>query len=230
MIPSSLPAVLAALAFLGSAGLLVLLAGVAVYALVERRRRLARLAGWGAAGLLAAYLCALAVVGLLNPERTLAPGTEKYFCEFDCHLAYSVVALDSLGPVGGDSTAWVVSVRTRFDERTIASWRPREAPLSPGPRRVRLLVTGDQLLAPAADNAARLARLGVASTPIDTELRPGVSYVTSFVFDLPGAARPVSLDLEDQDLFPNRWLIGHEQSLLHGRILLGLPPSSSRSG
>ena len=69
-------------------------------------------------------------------DRTLAPGEEKYFCELDCHLAYSVQNVERVKQIG-DTVAngefYVVTVRGRFDETTTAPLRPRDVPVTPNP-------------------------------------------------------------------------------------------------
>jgi hypothetical protein len=50
--------------------------------------------------------------------------------------------------------------------------------------------------------------------PLDTPLRPGESYTTELVFDLPTGARDARLLVNESDL-PTRFIIGHENSPLH---------------
>jgi hypothetical protein len=69
----------------------------------------------------------------------LASGQEKYFCELDCHIAYSVVS-SGFQPdpqIAGD-TRYVVDVQTRFDPTTISP-RRGNGPLTPGPHEVSLI-------------------------------------------------------------------------------------------
>ena len=70
-------------------------------------------------------------------EVTLAPGEEKYFCEIDCHLAYSVRA--SREGLQNGQRVLHVALRTRFDETTTSPTRPKNAPLTPNPREVVLV-------------------------------------------------------------------------------------------
>ena len=62
-----------------------------------------------------------------------------------------------------------------------------------------------------------LARLVANSTPPTELLRPGESYATDFVFDVPRDARGLPL-LITEDGPETRPLIGHENSLLHKKI------------
>ena len=98
-------------------------------------------------------------------------------------------------------------MRPRFlPTRGASRWSPRTAaefpPLSAGP--------------------ARLSALGITSTPITQELKPGEAYTTTLLFELPADAVPASLNLVE-DILPTRLMIGHERSPLHGRALLPLP-------
>src|SRR5439155_12465337 len=84
-------AVFGVLAFLGF-GFLELVAGVTALVLFARRRRRAAgrvvVSAAAAAGL---YAAVLLVFSLASREQVAGRGDEKYFCEVDCHLAYSVV-------------------------------------------------------------------------------------------------------------------------------------------
>ena len=224
MTPSNISVVLATLTLLGSAGLLLVVVGVLLWAMFRRQSRVVRYAGFGSLALVAGYAGVLVGVGLASPERTLPPGGEKYFCEIDCHLAYSVTGFRKLGASPGETgVLWAVTVRTRFDERTIASWRPREVPLSPGPRLVRLVSADRRRFEPIAVPGRALLGDSARSVPLETELRPGESYQTMFYFELPDGVLPKALDLEDAEQWPNPLVIGHEQSPFHGRTLLALP-------
>jgi len=52
-------------------------------------------------------------------------------------------------------------------------------------------------------------------------LRPGESYTTDFVFDVPKDARGLRLLITEDDP-ETRFVIGHENSLLHKKICFGL--------
>ena len=62
------------------------------------------------------------------------------------------------------------------------------------------------------------------STPLERELRPGESYTTTFVFELPADARAPRLFVGDPPGGIERVLVGHENSPMHGRTYLALPP------
>jgi len=204
---------------------LILLGGV--LAVISGRWRHALLAAGVAAAVAVGYACVLLGVGWLSPEKTLAPGQWKYFCEADCHIAYAIEDVrigDAAGaPPGAPQSHNVrlaVRLRTWFDQNSIASFRGN-APFRPEPRRV-VLVDGDGRVyspLPETESAA-----GEPSTPMTQPLRPGESYLTSFEFEVPRPARDLRLLITDVDS-ASRFIIDHENSPLHGKILLGLAAS-----
>jgi len=71
--------------------------------------------------------------------------------------------------------------------------------------------------APSPEGQATFARLVDKSTPLTQPLRPGESYTTDFVFDVPRDARGFRLLITEDDP-ETRLVIGHENSLLHKKI------------
>jgi hypothetical protein len=222
--PSNLVIVLSALALLGTIGLATLALVVAAWGLTHGNRPLFRRGLGAAGGIAVGYAAVLGLVSLLSRERVLPPGAEKYLCELDCHLAYSVERVEPVRTAEGGKTTWAVRLRTRFDERTISPRRGREAPLWPNPRRLVLIGANGREYAPADGLAPLLGGLGEASTPLTRELRPGESYTTTVVFVLPEGVAPAKLALTE-DIFVDRFLIGHERSFFHRPVLLALPAS-----
>src|SRR3982750_4536038 len=90
------PAPLSALLFLGTGALLVGLTVAVVVLLARRNGYAARRAAIAAAGVAGAYLALLLGASLLSRAGEVEPGNAKYFCELDCHLAYSVVGSRTL--------------------------------------------------------------------------------------------------------------------------------------
>jgi len=212
------PAPAAVLGFLAAAAGLVLGALSILVALFLRKKNVA---GWivklAAAG---AVLYLLLLLGFSMGSRTksLARGEEKYFCEIDCHLAYSVLdaresKTASFG--GGEQTArgtfYVVTLRTRFDERTISPQRPKDAPLTPNPRVVKVLDA----------KGASYEPVRTIGTALLSPLKPGESYVTQLVFDVPWKLENPRLLLTSEG-WPERWLIGSEGSWGHGKTYFSL--------
>src|SRR5208283_5491646 len=131
---------ISALLFLGSAGLAVLLV-IATVAFFFWRRRWMRYSLGGLTALLLGYAALLLAFSAFSREQTLARGEEKYFCELDCHLAYSVQNVERPKTIGDTTAAgefYIVTVRTHFDETTIAPWRGN-APLTPDPLDIVLI-------------------------------------------------------------------------------------------
>jgi len=143
-------------------------------------------------------------------EVTLAPGEEKYFCEIDCHLAYSVRA--SREELQNGQRVLHVALRTRFDETTTSPTRPKNAPLTPNPREVVLVDGQGRTYAPAM----------MTGTPITRALVPTQSYETELVFHLPADASQLRLLLTSSG-WEEHLLIGDENSLGHKKTYLALP-------
>lgn len=211
------------LAFLG-AGFLVAASALGVLAAALFRR--ARLVPWiGGFGLLVigVYAALLLAASATSREIALGPGEKKYFCEIDCHLAYSVAGTETtpllgppLDPVRARGRFTVVRLRTWFDETTISPRRGM-SPLAPNPRRVFVKDAAGRRYDRSPEGERALAASGRASTSLDTPLRPGESYETLLVFDLPADVRGARLFVGSEGPELNL-LIGHDQSLLHRRI------------
>jgi len=215
------------LAFLGL-GAVVLLgaAAAALFALRGRRRTASRIVAAVTVAVLG-YVATLALFAAGSRERVLGTGQEKYFCELDCHLAYSVVGVRrarSLAYPAGEERAGglyhVVTLRTRFDPETISARRPRGMPLVPNPRVVAVSDRGRRFL-PSPEGQEALRRAGEDSVPLERPLRPGESYLTQIVFDLPVDAQAPRLVLTEA-FWPTRLLIGHENSPGHRKTSFAL--------
>jgi hypothetical protein len=201
------PAPLAVLGFLGAVIGLFLALGAAAIFLFARKPRLARRAALAIAAGAVVYLALLLGFSAASRTTTLARGQEKYFCEIDCHLAYSVV--DVKTPSDGH---YVITLRTRFDETTISPSRPKDAPLTPSPRQVRLV-----------DSAGREYRpVSIEGTPLLTPLRPADSYTTQLEFDVPKGATGLRLLLNTTPGWPDHVVIGDENSWLHKKTYFSL--------
>src|SRR5467141_4829797 len=110
------------LLFLGT----VLLIGasflVLFYGVVRRSAFFARLGAGATLTIAAGYFILLSGVSFASSEQVLPPGGWKYFCEIDCHLAYSLIGARTaaaLGPEMQQVTAHgefvVVRAKTWFD-------------------------------------------------------------------------------------------------------------------
>jgi len=215
------------LLFLGTIFLMGASFLVLFYGAVRRSEFFARL-GLGAALLIAAgYFILLTGVSFASSEEILPAGGWKYFCEIDCHLAYSLIGAQTAGALGSETEQVyahgefvVVRVKTWFDERTISAHRGN-GPLTPNGRKVIILDDTGQSFAPSPEGQTAFARLAGDSTPLTRPLRPGESYTTDFVFDVSKNARGLRFLITEDDP-ETRLVIGHENSLLHKKIYFGI--------
>jgi hypothetical protein len=171
-----------------------------------------------------AYSALLLGVSLGGHSWTLTPGQEKYFCELDCHLAYSVADVEkapAIGNIRASGDFYIVTLRTRFDEHTISPNRG-SSPLEPGPRVVTLVDPAGRMYTASPRGQSALAAL--SSTPLTQPLSPGDSYLTRIVFDLPRNSGNLRL-LIRSPAEPNwlgHFIIGDEESLFHHKVYLAL--------
>ena len=204
------PAPLAVVGFLGAiAGLFTALAAILIF-WFARKPKLARLTA------LAVGICAVIYISLLvglsasSHASTLAIGQEKYFCEIDCHLAYSV--MDVKRQANTSSTELFVTLRTRFDETTTSATRPKEAPLTPSPREVELIDSSGNTYSPVSS----------MRTPLMTPLKPAESYTTHLEFRVPQNAGGLRLLIRTVPAWPDHVVIGDENSWLHQKTYFAL--------
>ncbi len=210
---------LGVLTFLGTGFVMLLAAVFLIYSLVVRkfgRVRLAVLAGVLIAGV---YLAILLVFSFSSSEKVLARGEEKHFCEIDCHLAYSIADVKQAKTIGSAPTQatagglfTIVTVKTRFDETTISS-RRGDASLTPS-RVVTVIDEQGRRYGPSAAGQNVLEQAALSGTPLTTALRPGGSYTTTLVFDLPAEIRNPTL-LMNEGEWVTHLIIGHENSPWH---------------
>lgn len=225
----NLAAPLGALMLLGTGFLLFVAGLLLVYAVVRKKFGLTRFAMLSMASVCVLYLAILLIFSFASSERVLARGEEKHFCEIDCHLAYSITDVQQpkdLAEVGIRKTVpnelntagffWVVTVKTRFDEKTIGPNRGDEL-LYPNPRIVSVVdEDGNEYLpSPLAQRA--LENSNAAGTAMTIPLRPGESYSSTFIFDLPWQIKKPTLLLREGD-WVTRLVIGHENSPLHKKV------------
>ena len=216
----NLAAPLSALSFLG-AGLLILMVGlVLVYSSLKQKMTLKRIALAAVVTVGGSYLGVMLLFSFRSTEQLLARGQEKYFCEIDCHLAYSVKDLRETNTLGNmpnqiqaPGTFRLVTIQTRFDPETIRPQKP-SAPLTPNARIVSVHDENGNVYFPSPEGQRILDLAQAAGTPMTTPLGPGQTYTTSLVFDLPVSARTPTLLIQEGD-FITRLLIGHENSPLH---------------
>lgn len=220
-------AALSILAFLGTVALLGALGLSLVILLARGSRFAARRVAIAAAGVAGAYAAALAGVSLASQPRQVEPGNAKYFCEIDCHLAYSVVDARRTASLGGTRAKGafeVVTVKVWFDPSTTSPTRG-DGPLTPNPRTARLVDALGETYAQSADGLRALEAVRGAQAPLSRALRPGESYTTSLVFDVPAGVAAPELLLAESDPVTHL-LIGHENSWLHRPVPFRLADSA----
>ncbi len=227
-VPSFAP--IAVLAFLGTAAALLLCLLIALYGLVRKSGQTLAIAGAAGVFVLAAYCGILLGFSLFSHEVELSAGSKKYFCEIDCHISYAVERVwmpstvgGEFSPIASDGKFVVVEVRTWFDPATISPQRG-DAPLTPNGRMASVRDKDGHLFGRSARSEQVLAALGLHSTPLTTALRPGESYISYLVFEVPASADGLKLWLRStHELDALLW--GDERSLWHGKVLFLLSPA-----
>ena len=201
------PAPLAVMGFLAACGGTFLALASALIFWFARKPRFARNAMLVVATGAAVYFCLLLGFSVDSRTTMLPRGQEKYFCEIDCHLAYSIVDV-ATQPDG----RYIITLRTRFDETTTSPNRPKDAPLAPSPREVRLIDAAGHEYAP----------LSAQGSPLTTPLKPADSYTTRLEFNLPKDASGLKLLITTVPSWPDHVVIGDENSWLHKKTYFAL--------
>jgi hypothetical protein len=222
------------LLFLGTVFLLGISLLVLFYGAARRSAFFAKLGAGAAITIAAGYFLLLSGVSLASNDQTLPPDSWKYFCELDCHLAYSLVSaqiVEVLGPELQQTSARgkfvILRVKTWFDERTISPHRG-DGPLTPNRRKALLVDDTGRGYEPSPEGQFALARSGNNSAPMARALRPSESYTTDLIFDVPKTARGLRLLLIEDDP-ETRFVIGHENSLLHKKIYFDVETLAQRN-
>ncbi len=206
----NLAAPLGALALLGTGFVLSVAAIFLVQSLIVRKRQRAKIVLSAMVAVCCLYLAAILLFSIGSHEKLLARGEEKHFCELDCHLAYSIVGTrqaktlgDSAKQASAQGVFIVLTIKTRFDETTIAPWRGNGL-LYPNSRTLTLIDESGHSYGPVSQSG----------TPLTSPLRPAESYTTDVVFDTPIDVKHAILLMNEGDWI-TRLVIGHENSPLH---------------
>src|SRR6266403_5060201 len=209
--------------FLGTISTIGICFLVLLFAAVRRSLFFAKLGGGAILAIAAVYFLLLTGVSFASSEEVFPAGGWKYFCEIDCHIAYSLIGAqttDAVGPelqqISAHGKVVVLRVKTWFDERTISAHRGN-GPLTPNRRSVLLVDDRGRSFAPSPEGQIAFAQINGPSTPLAQPLRPGESYTTDFVFDVPNDAQTLRLLITEDDP-ETRFVIGHENSLCHKKI------------
>ena len=230
--PENAPAVV--LLFVGTSLLLLGAGALLIWSLVRRQARRAWRIGEGIIVIILIYGGALLLHSVTSRDKFLEPGGLKYFCEIDCHLAYSVTNVRTAGQLGTGKEAvtprgiyYVVTVKTWFDPRTVSPDRGNGA-LAPNPRRVRMEDEGGHSYPLSWEGMRAIGSGGEGADPLKRSLRPGESYTSDLVFDLPTGVDNPRLLISD-DVPEALFIMGHEESFLHRKIWFRIQPNSPRS-
>src|SRR5882724_1278561 len=219
--------------FMGAGAGLIFMGFAFLYGLAARKRRIMQVSATLAIFGVLLYASLLFGFSFGSTENILPMGAQKHFCEVDCHIAYSVAAVTTASESGSGEKRiaaagkfYVVRIRTWFDPMTIASFRGN-SPLTPSPRKVVVLDDSGREFSPS-EPGQRAFELtpGAITTPLTTPLRPGESFSTDFVFDLPANVRNPRLYVGSTDAIASL-IIGDEESPLHRKIYFALSPSTS---
>ena len=206
----NLPAPISALAFLGCVTMLTIFIALAIGFALYRRRKALRSVLALTGILIVSYSAALLLFSAASNRVVVPRGQEKYFCEIDCHIAYSVVG-SHFEPTEDGAGRYIVEVQTRFDPTTIGPQRG-DAPLAPSPRFIQLV-----------DDAGRERHANAVQGPaFTTPLRPGESYRATLIFDVPAIPQHPLLWIHSQAEPPETLMIGNELSPLHRKVYLQL--------
>jgi hypothetical protein len=205
------PAPLSALAFLGLVAMLMLCLALMLGFAFSRKRGALRATAAVSIITVAVYGGALLLFSVASNQVLLSKGQEKYFCELDCHLAYSIISagFEPDPQIAGD-TRYVVELQTRFDPTTIGPHRGNGA-LAPSPRDVVLM-----------DHGREIRPAEVEGPSLVTPLRPGDSYRTKLIFEVQATGVHPFLWLHTRADAPEWLMIGNEVSPLHRKVLFQL--------
>jgi Domain of unknown function (DUF4352) len=220
------------LLFLGAVFVTCVSLLVSLYGVVRRSKPYVRIGGGVALTVVAGYMLLLCGVSLASSEKVLPAGGWKYFCEIDCHIGYSVSGVHTtsvIGPEFRQESAHgqfvIVRLKVWFDEHTISPNRG-DGRLTPNARRVVLVDGNGQAYAQSPEGEAEFARVIGDAGSLRQPLRPGQSFAKYLVFDVPKDASGLRLLITEDDL-ETLLIIGHENSLLHRKIYLGLDSAPS---
>jgi hypothetical protein len=213
---------MAALCFLGTLGLTVLLV-IATVMLFFARRDWVKYSLLAIALLLVGYAAVLSFFSFASFDRTVARGDEKFYCGMDCHIAYSVQRVDrtkNIGDTSANGESYVITVRSHFDERTIAPWRGN-SPLRPDPPTLTLVDNAGHSYPISETGQKAWEAAHPQQHSLTDGLRPGDSYETTWVFDVPADGRSLRM-FAGWNGFPSHVLIGDEASPRHAKTYFAL--------
>jgi hypothetical protein len=216
----NLAAPVGVLVFLGTGFVIFVLGAGLIYSIIRKKFLLTRVTLVGMAAIVGVYLIIMLGFSFASNEKVLARGQEKHFCEIDCHLAYSITDVrqtktlgEATGQVAAGGMFSLITIKTRFDETT-TSLNRENGLLYPNSRVVAVIDEGGKKYFPSPEGQHALERSQAAGRPLTDPLRPGDTYLTTLVFDLPPDIRNPTLMVREGELVTH-FVIGHENSPLH---------------
>lgn len=216
------------LALLGTVALLALCVLAAFIGAIRKSRSVVLGAAGAGAIILVGYASILFGLSLVSRDVEISRGAWKYFCELDCHIAYTIGGVQLANSVGSEMQSVsangrfaIVQVKTWFDPMTISPYRGN-GPLTPNGRLITLLDDHGRRFAPSSKSEPVLTAAGLHSTPLRDALRPGDSYVSYIVFEIPNDAKGLRLLLTSSDE-EGLLIWGDENSPWHGKSYFILP-------
>jgi hypothetical protein len=215
------------LAFLGTAFMVVLSFLIAAVAALRKAWKVALASLVAGLGIVLIYGTILVGFSLSSRDSAIVSGGWKYFCEIDCHIAYSVGNVQTISASLGElhdqalpEKFVIVQLRTWFDPATISPHRGNGL-LTPSERKIRLVDSAGHEFLESPQAESLLAVRGLHSTPLRTPLRPGESYVSYLVFATPNETRSFGLVVTSaEELDAVLW--GHEISPFHGKAYFSI--------
>lgn len=218
---------LVVLIFLGAVFSMGVCLLVLLYGAARRQKFWAKIGASSAVSIAGVYLLLLLGFSLTSSEKVLPAGGWKYFCEIDCHIAYSIERTQTASIIGPEAQPvsaigqfLIVQLRVWFDEHTISP-RRGNGPLTPNPRRVVVVDGNGASYGESERGEAAVERASGERASLDQPLRPGQSFVKTLVFDVPKQAEDMRL-LITEAAPETRLIIGDENSPLHKKVYFRL--------
>ena len=100
--------------FLGTIFTLGICFLVLLYAAVRRSAFIAKLGGGAILAIASVYFLLLTGVSFASSEEVLPAGGWKYFCEIDCHIAYSLIGAQTAAALGPETRQVAAHGRSEF--------------------------------------------------------------------------------------------------------------------
>ena len=219
------------LGLLGTGFFLAVATLAIIVTFVLGKRRLSRWAVVAVVVVAGGYGTTLLFASLTSHARALAAGERKYFCEVDCHEAYSVTSVTTartLGPRSNPTTAngtfYIVKIKVWFDPSTI---NPRRGNgyLHPNSHVAMVVDERGREFSVSSRGQEALESSAGHAIPFTQLLLPGDSFETTRVFDVPADAKNPQLYVTTPE-WVTCFMIGHENSFFHAKTTFRLVPTA----